>query len=282
MRPRINRLTQFAVGFALCSLLLSTCASVGYAQGVYTSRSAAARYGSGLAGLESLEAIQSQPAPSPRVRIQAETISVHELLVPAGAIKEFHRSEKAVRSGNFQSAAEHLQKALQIDPNFVQAHNNLGASYIQLNQYESAITEFHRAIELDPKIQETYRNLGLGLFLLGRYPEAEIAARQALQLNPGLSRARYTLGRILAAEGSSSAEAELLLRQNISEFVDARLPLAQVLLNKGATEQAANELRTYLRSPGADPAKMPAVQCWLSRISQGKADGPCSGIQPGS
>jgi Flp pilus assembly protein TadD len=282
MRPRLKRFTEFAVEFALCTTLLSLCASAGHAQGISTSRAAGARYGSGLAGLESLEAIQSQPAPSPRVRIQAETISVHELLIPGGAIKEFQRSQKAVRSGNFESAAEHLQKALQIYPNFVQAHNNLGASYMQLNEYERAIPEFQKAIDLDPKISEAYRNLGLGLFLLGRYPEAEIAARQAMQLNPGLGRARYTLGRILAAEGSTSAEAERLLRGTTSEFVDARLPLAQVLLNKRDTEQAANELRTYLKSADADPAKVPAVKCWLSRITQGKAGASCSGSQTGS
>jgi tetratricopeptide (TPR) repeat protein len=283
MRPRLKRFTQFAVEFALCTMLLSLCASAGHAQGISPSRAAAgARNGTGLAGLESLEAIQSQPTPSPRVRIQAETISVHELLVPGGAIKEFQRSQKAVRSGNFESAAEHLQKALQIYPNFVQAHNNLGASYIQLNEYERAIPEFQKAIDLDPKILEAYRNLGLGLFLLGRYPEAEIAARQAMQLNPRLGLARYTLGRILAAEGSTSAEAEQLLRGTTSEFVDARLPLAQVLLNKRDTEQAANELRTYLKSGDADPAKVPAVKCWLSRITQGKAGASCSGSRAGS
>jgi len=283
MRPRLKRLTQFAVEFALCTTLLSLCVSAGHAQGISASRAAVgARYGTGLAGLESLEAIQSQPTPSPGVRIQAETVSVHELLVPGGAIKEFQRSQKAVRSGNFESAAEHLQKALQIYPNFVQAHNNLGASYIQLNQYERAIPEFQKAIDLDPKILEAYRNLGLGLFLLGRYPEAEIAARQAMQLNPRLGLARYTLGRILAAEGSTSAEAEQLLRGTTSEFVDARLPLAQVLLNKRDTEQAANELRTYLKSADADPAKVPAVKCWLSRVTQGKAGASCSASRAGS
>ena len=227
MRPRLKRFTQFARGFALCSTLFSLCASAGHAQGISASRAAAgARYGTGLAGLESLEAIQSQPAPSSRVRIQAETISVHEFLVPGGAIKEFQRSQKAVRSGNFESAAEHLQKALQIYPNFVQAHNNLGANYIQLNEYERAIPEFQKAIELDPKILEAYRNLGLGLFLLGRYPEAETAARQAMQLNPRLGLARYTLGRILAAEGSTSRRWLLLDLERRGDFPSPTTPTA--------------------------------------------------------
>jgi tetratricopeptide (TPR) repeat protein len=283
MRPKTHLTTPFTTGFALWGALISLSASSGYAQGTPASRlPAGVRYANAMPGLESLEAIQSQAAPAPRVRPQAETIAVRDLLVPTAAIKEFQRSEKAVRSGNFQSAAEHLQKALQIDPAFVQAHNNLGASYIQLNQYESAVTEFRKAIDLNTRMQEPYRNLGLALFLLRRYPEAELAARQAMQLDPRRGHARYTLGRILACEGSASAEAEQLLRDSLAEFPEARLPLAQVLLNKGAAELAATELRLYLKSSKTDQAKRQAVQQWLSQINSSKASDAGAGAKHGS
>ena len=282
MRPKTHLTRLFIIGFALSSALLSLSPSSGYAQGMPASRAGGARYANKLSGLDSLEAIQTQTAPVPRVRPQAETIAVHDLLIPAAAVKEFQRSEKAVHSGNFQSAAEHLQKALQIDPTFVQAHNNLGASYLQLNQYESAVAEFRTAIDLNTKMQEPYRNLGLALFLLRRYPEAELAARRALQLDPRRGHAQYTLGRILAAEGSSSLEAEQLLRESLAEFPEARLPLAQVLLNKGAAELAATELRTYLKSSKTDQVKRQAVQQWLSLITQTKASDPGAGAKHGS
>src|ERR1700730_12183012 len=135
MRPKTNLTTLFATGLALWCALFSLSASSGQAQDRPASRAGSARYPNALPGLDSVEVFQSQAAPAPRVRPQAETISVHDLVVPAAAIKEFQRSEKSVHSGNFQSAAEHLRKALDIDPTFVEAHNNLGASYIQLNQY---------------------------------------------------------------------------------------------------------------------------------------------------
>jgi Flp pilus assembly protein TadD len=280
MRPAtsVAHLTMYV---ALCGVLLS-CGSKVRAQGMSPRETAAIRYGNALPGnnslppLDSLANMPSESAIAPRVAPLVETISVHELLVPAGAVKEFQRSLKAVHSGDFQSAAEHLQKAIRIDPNFVQAHNNLGASYMQLSQYESAVSEFQRAIELDPGIQETRRNLGLGLFLLRRYREAEVAARQALQLDPQRNSARYTLGRILAAEGSSSAEAEQLLRQSVADFADARLPLARVLLNRGANDQAAAELRTYLKSPGANPDKKQAIACALAQITRTDENAACS------
>jgi Tfp pilus assembly protein PilF len=280
MRPRTNRPAHFHLtvkGLALWGFFAFSTFSL-HAQGTSRLPSGAARYGSTFPGLESdpLAVIQSQPAAPPRVMPQAETISVHDLLVPASAIKEFQRSEKAVRSGDFRSAAGHLQKAILIEPKFVQAHNNLGASYIQLNEYESAVTEFQMAISLDGKIQEPYRNLGLGLFLLRRYPEAELAARQALKLDPQRTAGYYTLGRILAAEGGNSSEAEELLRQVVPTIPEARLPLAQALLNQGATDRAANELRAYISSSTANPAKKQAVQCWLAQMTKSPARLACT------
>src|SRR5215469_6704992 len=59
-----------------------------------------------------------------------ETISMHDLLVPPKAVKELQRSQNALRSGDTRSAARHLEKALQIYPNYLEGHNSLGARYI--------------------------------------------------------------------------------------------------------------------------------------------------------
>jgi len=278
MRPKTKLTAHFAIGLTLCGTILFSTSSM-HAQGA-SRLPGGTRYGNALPGLDPLATIQAEVVPPAHIKPQAETISVHELLLPAAAVKEFQRSQKAVHSGDFRSAAEHLRKAIEIAPAFVQAHNNLGASYIQLNEYESAVTEFETAIALDTKIEEPYRNLGLGLFLLRRYPEAEVAARRAMKLDPQHSAARYTLGRILAAEGGGSAEVEQLLRQSVPDFPDARLPLAQVLLNQGATDPAAAELRAYLQSGNADPGKRQAVQSWLAQITRTEAKGPEKNAKP--
>jgi tetratricopeptide (TPR) repeat protein len=284
MRPETKPIVRLAIYLIVCALLLSGSYSA-QAQGTSSREPADLRNVNGVPGyhpfdpLTPLPSTGAPPAIAPRMTPLTETVSVHALLVPAGAVKEFQRSLKAVRSGDFSAAADHLQKAIRIHPDFVEAHNNLGASYLQLKQYERAVSEFQLSIALDPKLQETHRNLGLGLFLMRRYTEAEIAARQALGLDPRRGTARYTLGRILAAEGSSSAEAEQLLRQSLADFPDSRLPLAQVLLNRGAKEQAADELRTYLQSPDANPDVRQAVQCWVAKISGNDGRAVCGGRQ---
>jgi TPR repeat/Tetratricopeptide repeat len=220
------------------------------------------------------------PAPVVKTAPMGDTVSVRNLQLPPGAIKEFHRSEKCVGSGDYSCAVQHLQKALRVDPKFVEAHNNLGASYLQLSRYQDAIGEFEAAIALDEKMVAPYRNMSVGFFLLRRYTEAEAAARQALTLSPEHKAARYSLGRALAAQGSTSPEAEQLLRGSLSEFPEARLSLAQVLMNRCANLDAATELRTYLDANAVDPGTRQKVQAWIDISSKGQVVSACNDAKP--
>jgi tetratricopeptide (TPR) repeat protein len=219
-------------------------------------------------------------APAAKVGPMGDTVSVRNLQLPQGAIKEFRRSEKCVGSGDYSCAAQHLQKALKADPQFVEAHNNLGASYLQLSRYQDAIGEFEAAIALDEKMVAPHRNMSLALFSLGKYAEAETAARQALTLSPQQKAAQYSLGRALAAQGSTSPEAERVLRESLSEFPDARLSLAQVLMNRCANLDAAAQLRTYLDSNAIEPETRRRVQVWIDLSSKGQVVSGCPQAKP--
>lgn len=219
-------------------------------------------------------------ASAAKVGPMGDTVSVRNLQLPSGAIKEFRRSEKCVGSGDYSCAAQHLQKALKADPQFVEAHNNLGASYLQLSRYQDAIGEFEAAIALDEKMAAPHRNMSLALFSLRRYAEAETAAREALTLNPQQKAAQYSLGRALAAQGNNSSEAEQLLRESLSEFPDARLSLAQVLMNRCANLEAAAQLRTYLESKGVEPDTRRRVQVWIDLSSKGQVVSSCGAAKP--
>jgi len=67
---------------------------------------------------------------------------------------------------------------------------------------------------------------------------------------------------------SKGLHAERLLRESVPQYPDARLALAQVLVNRGAGLEAVAELNAYLKSAGANPDKKQAVQNWMNRITQ--------------
>jgi thioredoxin-like negative regulator of GroEL len=96
-------------------------------------------------------------------------------------------------------------------------------------------------------------------------------------LAPERSNARYMLGRILVMENSHPAEAIELLRQATPEFPEARLPLALVLIRQGALDQAAAELRGYLKEP--DVEKKQLGECWLARVTRQPDGGACAAVE---
>ncbi len=224
---------------------------------------------------------QSEAPPHPFVSIDqsrlprpGEAISTRELLIPPKAVKELQRSQRALLSGDIRASAQHLERALQIYPYSLETHNNLGSRYVELHEYEKAAVEFQKAIDVDPRVTQPFNNLSVAFFLLQRYPDAEAAARRALDLDPRNSTSRYMLGCILATEKRNPLEAMEMLRQTELEFPDSRLLLAEILLRRGAVNEAQNELRDYLKVPGVE--KKQNVERWLARLAKKSATPNCA------
>jgi tetratricopeptide (TPR) repeat protein len=200
-----------------------------------------------------------------RLPATGNLVSKDELLVPPKAILEFQRSQRAYRSGDVRGSTRHLEKALRIYPNYLEGHNDLGAQYLELKEYEKGVAEFQKAIQIDPHVVQPFNNLGVAFFLTQRYAEAEEAARRALEIEPHHAMSRYVLGCTLEAENRNPEEALELLRASKSEFSDARLLMAKILVRRGDVEGAKKELQEYLTVPGIE--KRDIVERWLARLS---------------
>ena len=209
--------------------------------------------------------LDAEPA-TPSAR-PGNVVPVSQLRIPSKAMKEFERSQKAFQSGDIPTSAEHLQKALQVYPDFLQAHNSLGLRYLQLGDFQKALVEHQLALSLDPRNPQTHEDLALVLVSMNRAPEAETEARQALELNPQSVCARYILGRALIAQRRATSEALEMLRQSENAFPNASLVLAQIHFSAGRTEQTIAELRQYLRAPEDKDNKQKA-ECWVAQLSQ--------------
>ena len=53
------------------------------------------------------------------------------------------------------------KSAIQIKPDFAEAHNNLGIAYKNIGMINEAIESYHSAIKLKSNFAEAYNNLGL-------------------------------------------------------------------------------------------------------------------------
>ncbi len=104
--------------------------------------------------------------------------------------------------GRNREAIAAFEKALEIDPKFHEAWNNLGNALKGLGRNSEAIAAFEKALEIDPKFHHAWYGLGNALKGLGRNREAIAAFETALEIDPkfddawnGLGNALRNLGR---------------------------------------------------------------------------------------
>jgi tetratricopeptide (TPR) repeat protein len=98
-------------------------------------------------------------------------------------------------------ALPEFNRATELDPDFAEAHLNVGTALAEQQQWAAAVTAYERAIK-SPRLMSTdiaYQNLGLALYHLQRYAEAEQALRFAINLDPTMAPAYYHLGLVLTA-----------------------------------------------------------------------------------
>ena len=68
-----------------------------------------------------------------------------------------------LESGRYADAVEQLRAVLQLEPQSVQAHNNLGVALASLGRLDEAITEFERALAIQPSFEDARRNLSMAV-----------------------------------------------------------------------------------------------------------------------
>ena len=121
-------------------------------------------------------------------------------------LKQTDRVSEAVFAG---------QKAVEINPEDAEAHNNLGNTLQELGRLEEAEASYRQAIALKPGYAEAHSNLGNTLKELGRLDEAEASYAQAIAMKPDFAEAHGNLGNTLQELGRLD-EAEASYTQAIA------------------------------------------------------------------
>ncbi|MGE4243567.1 tetratricopeptide repeat protein [Ramlibacter sp.] len=104
-------------------------------------------------------------------------------------------------TGSLDEAAQRYRQALEVDPNFLEAHVDLAGLLWRLGDFEGSLTHGWKAVSVDPEHPFAVRVLGAALLSLGRIEEAEVQLRRALSLKPGFPLAELDLALALLQDG---------------------------------------------------------------------------------
>ncbi len=181
------------------------------------------------------------------VRPTGETTSVARLRHQPGkrALQAAVKAQRFSESHQFDRAAVEWKKAVDEDPDFSEAHTNLGAQYMRLQRPAEAAEEFRKAIALDPDTARHQSNLAVALSQLNQIAEAEKWARLAVQKDGSSALGHYVLGCILTAHTTTLREAIQQLTIAARELPQVHQKLAQIYLSQGKQSLATAEMNQY-------------------------------------
>jgi tetratricopeptide (TPR) repeat protein len=97
------------------------------------------------------------------------------------------------RAGRLREAKEQYLRALEQEPNHLQAITLLATVHHALGEPAAAVEALARAVALAPDSAPLRLNYGFALKALGRLDEALASYEQALRLNPGYAQAHFNL-----------------------------------------------------------------------------------------
>ncbi len=165
------------------------------------------------------------------------------------AVYQVRQGMDQEQAGRLEQAAAAHEKALQIDPQLVEAHVNLISIYGRLSQYEKAEEHYQAAIRLNPNDAEAHYDYGVLLFGQGKYPEADKAFRKALEINPFYAEAHNNLGVLLEQQGRWQEAAEQFRQaiENQPGFRLAHFHLGRIFVNQGNYQDGIQELLKTLQ-----------------------------------
>jgi tetratricopeptide (TPR) repeat protein len=107
------------------------------------------------------------------------------------------RGDALAEASRWQEAVSCYERALDLQPAFVEAHNNLGNALLRLGRLDEALVCYRQVVQSAPNVAETHSNLSKLLLDLHRYDEAIASGRHAVKLNPRLAEAHANLGNAL-------------------------------------------------------------------------------------
>lgn len=215
--------------------------------------------------LASVFDIQSEIAAAVATQVASQVMSsaAAERRPDLGAYEHFLTGRERLRRRDNAGALVELQRAIEIDPDFAEAHAEWAISRLMGGvspaHVEAARAAIDRALTLQPKLLRAHAAQGLWL-LQSDPPEpaaAEATLRGVLEQDPNMSDALLWLGNSLAVQGRSD-DALAVLRRAVR--IDPLHPsittnLAQELIRRGNDKEGIQILDNAIRQP--DPGWIP-------------------------
>ena len=154
--------------------------------------------------------------------------------------------------GQFENAELAYKRAIEVNPNYFEAYNNIAIIQHKFGKLEQAEVSYKKVIELKPDYAIPYNNLGIVLKNLHRLKEAELVYKKAIEIKSDFPEAYNNLGVMLNSLGRLE-EAE----SNYNQAIKLKYDYSEAHYNLGSTLVELRQLelaeQSYRKSISLNP-----------------------------
>ena len=151
-----------------------------------------------------------------------------------------------------QAELEMYEMALDVQPDFHRARNNLGVALKRRGHMDEAIQQYQMAIDSDPKFAEAYSNLGAAYYALGRTDEAIVQFKLAAKASGTNAYYYHHLG-VIEYQRGNYKDALGHFKKAVSRdgsLADSRYFMAEAYMKLGDESKA---IEAYRKTLEVDP-----------------------------
>jgi Flp pilus assembly protein TadD len=182
---------------------------------------------------------------------------------PADAELRFSTGVMHLREGRVDLALEEFKHAVKEDPKNPYFQKGMGQAYAAKRDWGAAISAFRKALELNPLYIDARNDLGYALIMSGDRDggKKEFLSAFSDPMNPAPEISALNLGRALLEE-KNYAEAINWFRSSIGRnkaFASPYLYLAETLVTVGRNEEAVAQLEAGVRDAPSEPELLLAL-----------------------
>jgi tetratricopeptide (TPR) repeat protein len=186
---------------------------------------------------------------STTVQSQPKRGAVIDANVPPTARNEFEKGSDAIlRTKNLDKGIAHLETAVRLYPQYVEALLLLGTAYMDKQDWLKAEAALRQVVALNTKAAGAYFALGELYLRQKKYADAEANMLSWIHLDPKSVHGHFLLGRLYYELGDlakAGPQIGTALQLN-PKFARGHLLAANILLRARQTENAVVEFEEYL------------------------------------
>jgi Flp pilus assembly protein TadD len=176
---------------------------------------------------------------------------------------QFNSALTHLREGRATLALEDFKKAIRLNGKNAYFYKGIGICYMELKRFPEAVDALRRALQLNPYYVDARNDLGSALLMAGKREEgkAELLAAFNDPTNPTPEISARNLGQAYLEE-KRWPEAASWFRSSVGrnpQLTDAHLGLSDALLAQNRTEEAVRAMEDAVKGSPNDPALLVAL-----------------------